>query len=111
MIEKFTLGEWKVNEKTMQGGNLYRYGFEVVSPDNRKRVCYSETDEQGNVEQMQANAALIASAPDMYWMLLSLQGDFRALAINPNVSEQVKAVAWLNDKKIEAMLKKARGEA
>jgi hypothetical protein len=96
MSEKFTPGEWKVNEKTMECGNLYRYGFEVVSPDVRKRVCYSETDEQKNVEQMQANAALIAAAPEMYRMLEQLHG---ALAAVPVLQVE-----------IEKVLKKARGE-
>lgn len=102
MSEKFTPGKWEVNEKTMECGNLYRYGFEVVSPDVRKRVCYSETDEQKNVEQMQANAHLISAAPDMYRMLKYLADGIRWGGMQ-HTDRSLAA-------EIENLLKKARGE-
>lgn len=112
MNEKFTPGEWEVNEKTMECGNLYRYCFEVISPDVRKRVCYSETDEQKNAEQMQANAALIAAAPQLYKMLKLACYEIEIMANyceENNMERDAQSYTNLVFY-IHKVLKKARGE-
>jgi hypothetical protein len=102
MTEKFTQGEWFVEEKSANLHGLAWFGFQVISPEKRKRVCYSETDDKKNIPQMQANAALIAAAPEMYRMLKYLADGVRYGGIQ-HTNRSLAA-------EIENLLKKARGE-
>jgi hypothetical protein len=103
MSEKFTQGEWAIEDRREESGSEYDYS--IIAGD-----WYVANIVYNGMEEQEANAALIAAAPEMYWMLEELNGDLNALAINPNVSAQVKASAWLDVKHIERVLKKARGE-
>lgn len=100
--EKFTQGEWKVEEKSASFNGLTWFGFQVISPEKRKRVCYSETDEEKNIPEMQANAYLIAAAPEMYRMLKYLADGVRW----GGIQHTDRSLAL----EIENLLKKARGE-
>lgn len=104
-IEKFTLGKWNIADQREVAGCNYDYSIIDADGWNIAHIENCHLDEE------EANAHLLRSAPEMYWMLLELQKDFQALTMNPNVSEQVKSAAWMNAIKIEAMLKKARGES
>lgn len=94
--EKFTQGEWTVEEKSAILNCLTWFGFQVISQEKRKRICYSETDDKKNIPEMKANAALIAAAPDMYRMLEQLHGTLSKVPVLQG--------------EIEKVLKKARGE-
>ena len=95
MTEKFTQGAWQIEERSMRCGDITRFGFQVISPEMRKRVCYSETDDEKNIPEMQANAALIAAAPEMYRTLEFLRTILGAGSVSMEVDK---------------VLKKARGE-
>lgn len=64
--ENFTQGEWEIEEKEMGCGTLFRYGFQVVCWEKRRRIAYMETCSLGDKEEMQANAAILKTAPKMY---------------------------------------------
>ena len=64
-----------------------------------KAVCKCELDWNLGAEERTANAALIAAAPEMYALLLDIVTDYQCMP-NPAVMAD----------KIEAVLKKARGE-
>lgn len=98
MTEKFTRGEWEIEERSASFNGLRRFGFQVISPKERKRVCYSETDDERNIPEMRANAALIAAAPEMYDVLKRLV----------DLTDYAELVGVIHDAK--AVLNKARGE-
>ena len=39
MIKKFTPGKWEIKEKEMGCGTLFRYGFQVVCWEKRRRIA------------------------------------------------------------------------
>jgi hypothetical protein len=99
MKEKFTPGEWKVS------------GYKVVlseTPCNKRCSGYGcdndficdlddgEYHEYYDPVEMNANATLIAAAPDMYRMLEQLHGALKSVPILQG--------------EIEEVLKRARGE-
>ena len=98
MVTRFTEGPWML-VPTIHGGNGYRYGVEpqrcgwwvaaICNPSN-----------EGNEARMEADAALISAAPEMYEAL-------EAAANLPWIGKEYEAVGDL----IEAALAKARGEA
>lgn len=103
MTEKFTRGEWFVEEKSANLHGLTWFGFQVISPEKRKRICYSETDDKKNTPEMQANAALIAAAPEMHRVLsgICLEKSAQICKFAPESCEVCQ---------IRKALKKARGE-
>jgi hypothetical protein len=111
MNEKFTPGEWRaeIEDHSFCDTGDYITTFGIVTGKNQF-IAESFYTGKINEEEAAANCHLIAAAPEMYWMLEELKGDLNALSINPNVSPQVKASAWLDVKHIERVLKKARGE-
>lgn len=96
MNEKFTPGEWEIEEKEMGCGTLFRYGFQVVCWEKRRRIAYMETCSLGDKEEMQANAAMIAAAPVMYECICDALTDLQ-------MPDGMRS-------HFEAVLKKARGE-
>ena len=100
MTEKFTPGEWVVEEHELAVGNYAMVGFRIRT--DSKIICAAQSNELKNKPEMQANAHLIAAAPEMYALL--------SIMVSPTImmSENLR-----NDElrtAIEAVLKKARGE-
>jgi hypothetical protein len=62
--EKFTQGEWKAETRTLSFNDVFRFGFQVITKE--KRVCFCETDDAKNIDEMSVNACLISAAPSMY---------------------------------------------
>ena len=108
--EKFTPGEWEFSLNEVQDGIFDHLEYHIWKCGENKSIVRFETWDKTKFAESKANAALIAAAPEMYRMLEDVKGDFKALSVNPNVSETVKANAWYMMNKIEALLKKARGE-
>lgn len=94
MNEKFTPGEWKIEERQSRFGDMELYGFAILT--ETKRICMCQTDDGRDIPQMKANASLIAAAPEMYRLLQQLHGSLQSVPI-------LQA-------EIEKVLKKARGE-
>ncbi|AUR91928.1 hypothetical protein NVP1167O_32 [Vibrio phage 1.167.O._10N.261.51.F2] len=96
-MEKFTKGVWeascvKINEKEVRNGwGVSVDGATIASVYTGATFCVIH-------EQQKANANLIASAPEMYDLLNSIEND----------SEQVPE--WLFER-IQLVLAKARGES
>lgn len=90
MMEKFTKEEWMIDGLT-------------VYAINQEMVNQFSTNVQGNFkygassEELEANAHLIAAAPEMYDLLSTIEND----------SNQVPEWLW---EKIQKTLAKARGE-
>ena len=106
MTTKFTKGPWKWVEDRNTGGfyGLYAGDHPVVYPqrcnDGDEGLAWFSTDESyyGETALTEANAALIACAPEMYEMLENLSMKLTAINAHETVNE------------IEALLAKARGE-
>jgi hypothetical protein len=96
MKEKFTPGEWEIEEYSMSFGDTERFAFQILTPT--KRICQCQTDDEKNIPVMQANAALIAAAPEMYNVLKRLV----------ELTDYAELVGVLSDAK--KTLKEARGE-
>ena len=114
MEEKFTPGPWETESKCAECGVFFRYAFQVVAPALNKRVCYCETDNQANIEVLDANAELIAAAPDMYHALQMLVGvldDCRRGTDEGNIPPGILDRFDEATNVCRAALKKARGEA
>ena len=97
MTEKFTKGPWIVREEPSSDGHP------VISPVGGYAICQSWN--QGETYDANANAALIAAAPEMYEALNELQQLFRD-DLAPGYIYACKDVL----KNADAALKKARGE-
>jgi hypothetical protein len=71
--EKFTPGPWVVGESADNGIACVDtgYDYENISPIEICE-CWGEEDDKATTEISRANAALIASAPDMYAALEEL---------------------------------------
>ena len=85
---QFTSGPWHVSENQP-----------TVVGNKEKAVCKCELDWDLGAKERKANASLIAAAPEMYALLLDIVTDYQCMP-NPAVMAD----------KIEAVLKKARGE-
>ena len=93
MTEKFTPGEWEVEEHELAVGNYAMVGFRIRT--DSKIICAAKSNELKNKPEMQANAALIAAAPEMYRTLEFLRTILGAGSVSMEVDK---------------VLKKARGE-
>jgi hypothetical protein len=110
MTTKFTKGPWKWVEDRNTGGfyGLYAGVHPVVYPqrcnDGDEGLAWFSTDESyyGETALTEANAALIACAPEMYELLDEISDGLLEAGGFGNC-----ALA----KRIEALLAKARGEA
>lgn len=100
MTEKFTQGEWEVEEREANLRDTHLFGFAILT--KKHRICMCQTDDDRNIPQMRANAALIAAAPEMYRMLKYLADGVRYGGIQ-HTDRSLAA-------EIENLLKKARGE-
>jgi hypothetical protein len=100
MSEKFTQGEWEIEEREMNIRDTHMFGFSIMTKEHR--ICMCQTDDDRNIPQMKANAALIAAAPEMYKIIGWLGSVEGQCAILTKDSEIVR--------KAHAILKKARGE-
>ena len=99
---KFTKGPWK-NVKTHSYYNLgvteHYYDVYEIKDANNKIITKLDAEGMGKDKNIKSNAALIAAAPEMYALLLDIVTDYQCMP-NPAVMAD----------KIEAILKKARGE-
>lgn len=100
MSEKFTPGAWEIEERSAHFGSYSMYGFSIQTKEHR--ICMCQTDDDRNIPTMQANAALIATAPAMYEMLKYLADGIRW----GGMQHTDRSIA----QKIEDLLKKARCE-
>ena len=106
--EKFTPGEWEVksiNTHWETTGTIY--STLVIAPSAGYIISSIDTKDEKLLKMIQANAHLIAAAPEMYRMLgkiIEFQKD--------NLGDGIKTHLGLIDlaKQIDAVLKKARGE-
>lgn len=89
--EKFTKGEWSIADCRETPDADYDYSIVDADGWNIAHI------ENCNIEEQEANAHLIAAAPKMYSLLEQLHG---ALVSVPILQGE-----------IEAVLKKARGDA
>lgn len=98
MNEKFTPGPWMVwSCFRKKNGKL-----PVVHDESGDTVTICEViDDKEHPEIVDADAALIAAAPEMYRKLEWLQREF-----DESDDEELVAIGW----EIELILKKARGE-
>lgn len=94
MNDKFTPGPWEIEERSAHFGSYSMYGFSIQTKAHR--ICMCQTDDDRNIPTMQANAALIAAAPELYECLCDVMTDLE-------MSEGMRA-------HFEKVLKKARGE-
>lgn len=98
-MEKFTKGPWSVKSEIHDG---VKYVIEVASDSQNALVCqcFGTTtplvDWYASVCSVDANAALIAAAPEMYEMLKDLAANY------------INSDCKISD--IENLLAKARGE-
>lgn len=100
---KFTPGPWEVRDKTYGEHRLISVVSDspmVIIADMPKRYdkLGDEWEKAFNIDEVAANAALIAQAPEMYARLEQVAEDFEALGMLCN-----------RDKVLE-LLAKARGE-
>ena len=100
MTEKFTPGEWEVEEHELAVGNYAIVGFRIRT--DSKIICAAKSNELKNKPEMQANAYLISAAPEMYRLLEYLADGVRFGGLQ-HTDRSLAA-------EIEKLLKKARGE-
>ena len=110
---KFTRGEWEIlrggtpNRKARnwtadyEGETDHQEYFRVVSAETGDAVALAvyESDDFNLSDECQANARLIAAAPELYAALLQAQEYLREFAPESEYNDN------------ETLLKKARGEA
>ena len=94
--EKFTLGNWKVSDQR-EIPNM-NYDYSIVDDGG----WYIAHIENCSLEEQEANAHLIAAAPVMYALLKMIADP--ATFMGAKTCEELRTA-------IEAVLKKARGEA
>lgn len=69
MKNKHTSGQWESRQS--QGNNIYKY--KVVSP-SIKTICEMEADGVKDIEEVKANAKLIAAVPKMIEFIGKIMG-------------------------------------
>jgi hypothetical protein len=99
MTEKFTPGEWRIEEHELAVGNCEMFGFRIRAD---KIICAAQSNELKDKPEMQSNAALIAAAPEMYHLLEYLADGVRFGGLQ-HTDRSLAA-------EIENLLKKAKGE-
>lgn len=113
--EGFTPGPWRfwrhVNEKYPEMSQTAIFGT-----GNKKFVMIAQTHDdcaaapEQTVEEVIANAHLIAAAPEMYEMLKDCLEDMNDALIKREILDYLEESIENNIKKAEQVLKKARGE-
>lgn len=106
MNEKFTPGPWVSEIHRINTPNEQSVGFFVRTitdkqGERRQISGYVKTHNPELFNEIEADAALIAAAPEMYRKLEWLQREF-----DESDDEELVAIGW----EIELILKKARGE-
>lgn len=104
MTEKFTPGEWKVfhhKDEFMKSFDWREIVTKETPPKALAHIMYYEEMPQ---EEYEANATLIAAAPEMYRMLEQLSEYFHKLG---KQRRSIKMYTIAN--RIDSVLKKARG--
>lgn len=105
--EKFTPGEWRIEEHELSLLERGTVGFRIRT--DSQIICAAYSSNLKDKPEMQANAALISAAPEMYRMLDTTKQMFENLAdVLPN--EQAKDLCHDMASDIIAVLEKARGE-
>ena len=102
----FTPGPWVSEIHRINTPNEQSVGFFVRTitdkqGERRQISGYVETYNQKLFKEIEADAALISAAPEMYRKLEWLQREF-----DESDDEELVAIGW----EIELILKKARGE-
>lgn len=100
--QKFTKGPWNnVKKQDYYNHGLTEHYYDVYHIINAKGEIIAKltAEGMGKDKNIKANAALLAAAPEMYDLLLDIVTDYQCMP-NPAVMAD----------KIEAILKKARGE-
>ena len=75
----YTKGEWEASKTLNFTGTLVSY----ITCGNKTIAQTRLSDNEDTKEENQANAQLIASAPDMYEALLVAKGNMEALHVDP----------------------------
>lgn len=96
--EKFTPGEWKVFHQKDEFMKFFDWREIVTKETPPKALAHIMYYEEMPQEEYEANAALIAAAPEMYRMLMRLT----------EFTDYSELVGIIADAK--SVLKKARGE-
>ena len=102
--EEFTPGKWTAKEWV---GGKSRHIF--IQDKNQKTICYIYESKELK-DRAEANAALIAAAPDMYYTLKNLVLDLRSLQYVKNAVEFNRRLLEMIST-AEDTLKKARESA
>lgn len=101
-MSEFTKGEWLIVDSTGQSLSVWASESECITTIN-----YNFHDKEYQNE-LKANAHLIASAPDMYAMIKEV-ADMQKQWYGYGVDTHMKLADMA--KKMETLLKKARGES
>ena len=104
MTEKFTPGEWEVksiNTHRETAGTIY--STQVIAPSAGYIISSIDTKDEKLLKMIQANAHLIAAAPEMYRVLQGICFE-KSARICEYAPESCKVCA------ISKALKKVRGE-
>jgi len=91
---KFTPGPWNVKFHIVDDMT-----FCVVEDESRKAICEVFSHEPNWEDEQEANARLLAAAPEMYEMLASIRRTLKYMGYLPYLV-----------KDIDLILRKARGE-
>ena len=102
--EKFTPGKWTAKEWVV---GKSRHFF--IQDKNQKTICYIYESKE-HKDRAEANAALIAAAPDTYYTLKNLVLDLRSLQYVKNAVEFNRRLLEMIST-AEDTLKKARESA
>ena len=98
MTEKFTQGEWEVKSLNTrwETTGMAIFTTQVIAPSAGYIISSVDTKDEKLLKMIQANAALIAAAPDLFECVCDALSDL-------NMPEGMR-------NHFEAVLKKARGE-
>ena len=106
METKFTKGEWLVSDNKINSPVKHIVKMPSSKPtkyNGTMYACLGGFSCETQLEEAEANAHLIAAAPDMYELLEAISLEARSF-----VDRGGKATTWLRD--AESLLSKARGE-
>lgn len=103
-IEKFTPGEWWVSGMVDFSQPV---SFDAAIETNKTFIAFLATQ---NKDELNANAALIAAAPEMYKELENIEDYLRFLVAGCVAGSGRAKALWALIDRIIAIRKKARGE-